>query len=194
VEKTPISAGNVADFEVLRAYYRPERVRVLFVGESLPAGGTFFFNGDSNLARYTCKAFAKALGTPDDVRSFPSVFRDQGCYLIDLCAVPVNHLSGPEKKAARVAGIPALACELHKHRPVAVVVVMKAIEKHVVRALVQAGMSHVPVSVLPFPAFRWQQKYVHDLSALLPSFPVENRARRPAPPHAAEAQRPIPRD
>jgi len=88
----------VVDVEALRARFQPERIRILFVGESLPAGGTFFYNGDSNLVRYTCEAFAAALGTPDGARSFPSVFRDHGCYLVDLRREPVNGLSRAERQ------------------------------------------------------------------------------------------------
>jgi hypothetical protein len=163
--------GNV-DVETIRVRYRPEHVSVLFVGESPPAGGTFFYNGDSNLVRYTCEAFAEAPGTPRDVQSFPSVFRDRGCYLIDLCLAPVNGLTRSERRRARIAGVQQLADEMRQLRPAAVVVVMKAIEKHVVCALAQAGMSHIPVYALPFPAFGQQRKYVCELSALLPSLPV----------------------
>ena len=48
--------------EELRRRYRPETVRALFVGESPPAGGTFFYAANSNLYRFTEQAFRAALG------------------------------------------------------------------------------------------------------------------------------------
>lgn len=37
--------------EQKRRRYRPQKVRVLLIGESAPANGTFFYRGDSSLAR-----------------------------------------------------------------------------------------------------------------------------------------------
>lgn len=38
--------------EELRRKYRPDKVLALFVGESAPAGGTFFYAGNSQMYRY----------------------------------------------------------------------------------------------------------------------------------------------
>jgi hypothetical protein len=38
--------------EVRRERYRPERITTLFVGESAPASGAFFYYGNSAMARY----------------------------------------------------------------------------------------------------------------------------------------------
>ena len=48
--------------EELRARYRPDKVRVLFVGESPSASGEFFYLGNSRLYH----AFREAFGGPDD--------------------------------------------------------------------------------------------------------------------------------
>jgi hypothetical protein len=70
--------------EHLRLYYRPPEVRVLFVGESPPAGGTFFYAADSGLYRATRDAFYEAI---PEARSgkFLERFAAYGCYLEDLC-------------------------------------------------------------------------------------------------------------
>jgi len=46
----------------LRESFRPTDVKILFIGESPPAGGTFFFAADSNLFRYTNAAFTNVYG------------------------------------------------------------------------------------------------------------------------------------
>jgi hypothetical protein len=46
-----------ADHAALRARHRPERVTILFVGESPPACGQFFYNRDSRLYRAMLHAF-----------------------------------------------------------------------------------------------------------------------------------------
>ena len=69
-------------FEELRHSYKPDQIQVLFVGESPPAGATFFYAGNSNLARYTQDAFAEVFGmTFDSAESFLDYFRCAGCYL-----------------------------------------------------------------------------------------------------------------
>jgi hypothetical protein len=45
------------DDETLRMRYRPEKIATLMVGESRPAGGTFFYRANSNLFYATRQAF-----------------------------------------------------------------------------------------------------------------------------------------
>ena len=45
--------------EVTRARYRPDRITTLFVGESAPASGAFFYHGDSAMLRYMQQAKAE---------------------------------------------------------------------------------------------------------------------------------------
>jgi hypothetical protein len=47
---------DMSHFEALRRSYRPRRITTLFVGESVPHGGTFFYNQDSGLFREMRKA------------------------------------------------------------------------------------------------------------------------------------------
>mgnify|MGYP001281287515 CR=1 FL=1 len=142
------------DFEALRASYRPEHVRILFLGESVPAGGMFFYSGNSNLVRHTCEAFAAVFGTPRDAHAFPQVFRDRGCHLVDLCNAPVNGLDRVARRKARNAGIPALARNLWELRPECVVVVGKAIESYCQKAVKTGGGGWHPCFCFAFSRFR----------------------------------------
>ena len=45
------------DREELRRRYQPKEVKVLFIGESPPARGTFFYKGDSPLFTHTQSMF-----------------------------------------------------------------------------------------------------------------------------------------
>ena len=87
------------DTEELRKSYKPDKVKILFVGESPPAGGTFFYNANSNLYRNTKKAFEIAL-EKEWSYDFLSDFKKMGCYLVDLCLIPVN--KGMTKKEYRL--------------------------------------------------------------------------------------------
>jgi hypothetical protein len=154
--------------QALREQYRPEIIRVLFVGESPPAGGTFFYQGDSNLARYTQAAFSRIYGKEFETgESFLRSFQLLGCYLEDLCLEPVNHLSKSERKRARSDNVPGLSVRLRESAPEALVVVMKAITPHVQQAASQAGLADVAFYSLPFPALGNQHRYTSELASVL---------------------------
>ncbi len=88
--------------EDVRARYRPRDVDVLFIGEPPPAGGTFFYAGNSSRYYATEEAFRR--GVPELLSGdFLDDFRALGCFLDDLCLRPANHLCGaPELEQQRL--------------------------------------------------------------------------------------------
>jgi hypothetical protein len=157
-------------FEDLRQLYKPNRVRVLFVGESPPAGRTFFYAGNSNLFRHTLEAFqivyGSLCGTSTDFLKF---FQELGCYLDDLCCDPINKgFSVQIREQKRQEGICPLAGRLEMMNPSAVVVTMQAIQEPVQQAMKLAHINHQP-DVLPFPAYNNERrrKYVCKLASIL---------------------------
>ncbi|WP_038976047.1 hypothetical protein [Bradyrhizobium japonicum] len=50
--------------EALRASFRPDEITTLFVGESAPINGTFFYDGNSLMLRYMQRAVEAAI--PDE--------------------------------------------------------------------------------------------------------------------------------
>src|SRR4051794_35002116 len=109
--------------ERARRRYRPDDIRVLFIGESAPAGGTFFYNGDSALYAATRVAFEAAIPKLRKSDDFLTAFMELGCYLEDLSPVAVNHLNlndkkqAEERRALRRQGIPALARRMRAWLP-----------------------------------------------------------------------------
>lgn len=167
----------VSETEELRHQFLPEQINVLLVGESPPAGGTFFYRADSLLYEATKEAFQASM--PDLLRGggFLDRFRALGCYLDDLCLVPVNHLKldKPLAKAKRLRlrhdGEEALAERLRSHPPRTIIVAMIGIAENVARAAELAGVPDVPRSVLPFPGRKaHRERYVDELADLLTRF------------------------
>ena len=167
--------GPIGDWERLRQSYRPTLTRMLFVGESRPANGTFFYAGDSILHDAirdgflpTCQGFG-GIG-------FLSYFAKLGCYVEDLCPEPVNQwkIRDPRRLAARDAGEAALAVRLTGLEPAVVVLVMKAIVPNVQRALSAATIAS-PVHALPFPGRpRHRETFVRNLSQIVAEFQRRN--------------------
>lgn len=153
------------DFEGIRARFKPDQVRVLFVGESPPAGQTFFYNRNSNLYRYTRDAFASLSKQPYGAENnFLENFQRLGCYLDDLCLTPVNGLANPQRRSHRKAGQQALADRIKTYDPLAFVVVMKGIDQNIQKAISLAGYGRpTHYYVLDFPAMGHQDKYVRGL-------------------------------
>jgi hypothetical protein len=156
--------------EESRVSFHPQSVRTLFVGESPPANGSFFYLGDSNLARYTREALGELDRAAGTMEQFLREFQGAGFFLRDLCVEPVNQLPRLERRAARRASESVLASRLRNDGPAAIVVVMKAIVPNVRRAIGAAGLDS-PVYVLPFPAQGHQREYVSALAALYPQLP-----------------------
>jgi hypothetical protein len=152
----------------LRRNYCPRDVRILFVGESPPAGGTFFYAANSNLFVHTQAAFVRALGRGvGDGETFLQYFKGLGCYLEDLCCQPVNRLAGTTRQRAHRNAMGDFVRRVRRHSPDAIVVVSRAIREPVAGALDQAGLGHVPRYELPFPAFGHHTEYIRGLSELL---------------------------
>jgi hypothetical protein len=151
--------------ERLRRRYKPDDVRVLFVGESPPAGGAFFYRANSKLYDATREAFERAIPRLAREEDFVRAFARLGCYVDDLVLYPVNHLDlkAPERLQARAAGVKPLARRIKPLRPRVAVVVMKAIVDDVRDALELAGHGAARREDLPFPA-RHRDRYVAELA------------------------------
>jgi hypothetical protein len=160
--------------ERLRNRFRPARVRVLFVGESPPAAGSFFYAADSELYRATRDAFEAALPEFRNADSFLNAFAESGCYLVDLALDPVNQLtnrndgSWKRRAQARARGEARLAATLADLQPAIVIVVLKGIVANVTRAADRAGIATESYA-LTYPS-RWNRHrlaYRNELSRLL---------------------------
>jgi hypothetical protein len=158
------------DFEKLRWEFRPARIRVLFVGESRPAGGTFFYAGNSLLFSATRKAFMRVYG--EATGSFLEFFKQRGCYLTDLCDEPVNKLPSSQRAQSRGRGISTLSRELAAALPQAVVIVMADIVPFVNDAIRETRITGPkPLTrELVFPRTQHRVRYVQVLSEVLREF------------------------
>jgi hypothetical protein len=154
--------------EELRQTYKPSDVRVLLIGESPPANGTFFYLGNSNLWQYTYQAFRNVYGSDlDRGSSFCEFFMSTGCYLEDLCLDAVNRMNKAERKRACEASAALLAKRISLLSPRAVVCVKRSIARQVESAMAKAALHAVSLHELPFPSCGHQQEYVEGLTGLI---------------------------
>lgn len=149
--------GFTNPIEQARAHYRPKPIITLFVGESPPQSGKFFYYGNTALARYMSVAL-RAVGLGDG-GDFLDRFKGYGWYLDDLVLEPVNRLTRSQRTAACLRACVSLADRIAEYRPLAIVTIMLRIKDVVESAAVAAG-SDAPRFAVPFPGNGQQRRFL----------------------------------
>jgi hypothetical protein len=153
--------------EETRRSFLPDKVATLFVGESAPASGDFFYYGTSGMTRYLRQSVEEAFGPVDD---FLASFKGFGWYLDDLVLTPVDKLGKPERIAACRAAQTSLAARIAEYRPAAIVTLLLSIQDIVEGAAASAG-SNAPRYAVPFPGMGQQGRFRAAMKELIPKLP-----------------------
>jgi len=161
----PVLGKTALARERLRRQYRPAHVRLLFVGEAPPASGRFFYQADSGLYRAMRHTFVEAFPSLEDA-DFLEAFRGLGCYLVDLCATPVDRLAAEQRQRLCVTGEVRLSRMLKQLQPDIVITVVRSIAANVKRAEDRANWTGKHFE-LPYPG-RWQRHRVAFEEELVP--------------------------
>jgi hypothetical protein len=155
--------------EKLRKSFHPDCITTLFVGESAPASGRFFYSSNSSLFRAMKRVFGNR-------ESFLEDFKKSGFYLDDLVLTPINKMERRERSSRRQKAVPELAKRLVEYKPKAVVVVMRAILPKVRQAMQIAGMSYEPFCV-PHPAFGNWTRFSNAMKEIIDDLPVADGSK-----------------
>jgi hypothetical protein len=151
--------------ERLRRSFRPPRIRLLFVGESPPASGRFFYSANSGLYRAMWAAFQIADPGVDD-ENFLSMFCSRGCYLTDLCHEPVDHLEPALRREMCRRGEKSLARDITRFQPDIIAPVLRSIVGNVENAIGRADWCG-QTPQFPYPG-RWSRHRKAFIDALVP--------------------------
>ena len=158
---------NMEAVEAARARFRPDRITTLFVGESAPASGDFFYYGNTALQRHMQRAIEDALGGGGD---FLERFKAYGWYLDDLVLTPVNQLTNVDRNAKCLAAKSSLAQRIAEYRPLAIVSLLMSI-KTIVNAAAIAACSDAPRFAVPFPGMGQQTRFQVAMAQIIPTLP-----------------------
>lgn len=151
--------------ESLRRSFRPGHIQLLFVGESPPASGRFFYTGNSGLYRAMRAAFQNADARISE-ENFLAVFRAYGCYLTDLSDEPIDRLDGPARRGRRRGCETSLAREIRRLQPEIIAPVLHSIIGNVEAAAAQAKWQG-QILRFPYPG-RWVRHREAFIKALVP--------------------------
>jgi len=111
--------------EALRASYRPQQITTLFVGESAPHSGKFFYDSDNSMVRYMQRATEVANSGKGD---FLDRFKSYGWYLDDLVLTPVNKMTNAQRKVEWIGAQDSLRDRIADYRPIAIVSLLVGIK------------------------------------------------------------------
>ena len=155
--------------EIIRARYRPDRITTLFVGESAPVSGAFFYDGNTALARHMETALtANGLGGHGE---FLERFKAYGWYLDDLVLVPVDHLPTTQRHAQCIAATKSLADRIAEYRTLAIVSMLLKI-KDIVGIAANLACSDAAQFAVPFPGHGQQPRFHREMARILPRLPI----------------------
>lgn len=161
--------GETAWYDELRERYRPRRLRILLIGESVPdpgAGERRFFYAPTltydNLYRGVAEAVYGESGM--DLARKTEVLerlRDDGFWLIDAVEEPVNKRSAAERRRAIAAATPGLVERCLDVRPERGVIICHGlVYDFAASALHTAGVKLLHSAPLPFPLGNWRAQFV----------------------------------
>ena len=153
--------------EAARARFRPKRITTLFVGESAPHSGDFFYYGNNAMLRHMQRAVEHTLGGSDD---FLERFKAYGWYLDDLVLTPVNQLTKLQRKEKCLGAQNNLTDRIAAYRPQAIVSLLIIIKPFVDAAALAAGCT-APRYVVPFPGMGHQAKFQAAMADIIPKLP-----------------------
>jgi hypothetical protein len=166
------------DYATAREKYRPDKIRILFVAESPPSSGGYFYFpntiGKDHLFRETMKALKlwptrKAMSKGVDKRPLLEEFRSRGFFLIDTCEVPVDKLPAGQRHEAINRDAPGLAARAQALHPDHIIIVKKTVYLPIRDALQRAGLKQGILNKQPisFPSHGNQRNYRSAVRRLL---------------------------
>lgn len=161
-------------YENLRKKYKPDNVKILFVGESRPNQGTFFYKENSKLYTHTQKAFNPLLSNNFNL----SIFKEMGCWLYDVCPQPVNNLKPPARRKEIKKHILGLRETVVSFNPEYIIVVKRGDLRNIAlpilteigyyeNPLIYGNLGKHDTFYLPFPSNSHESEYEKQLTEVL---------------------------
>ena len=170
------------DFKTFREKYNPKNagipIRVLWIAESPPAGGGYFYfdetSGRNHLFRETVKALGwwpenKTMSAGMDKTPYLKKFQMAGYFLVDLSYLPVNKMEKLEREKVLGRNIPRLLNDLEELDPQRIVIVKATLFDILFSPVRETkfGSRVLNMRSIPFPSHGNQKRYREEIRKLL---------------------------
>jgi hypothetical protein len=163
---------HLAKYKELREAYRPERIKAIFVLESPPKSGKYFYNPDGTVHEQLFRAMMEFIDVnPPSKQDGLHAFRDQGFIVVDASYAPVNDFKGKARDAAILREYDSLLRDLSLLNPrkdVPLILVKANVCKLLAKRLKEAGFLVANNDIeIPFPGSGRQKGFRDKLAAVV---------------------------
>lgn len=160
-----------SEIKKIRKRYKPQEVKILFIGESPPKNGTFFYSHNSILFYAIFDAFKNRFGKsiPNGPKFLEEYFQKKGCYLIDI--FDENGKKLEDYKGDKNGVINELRTKIQQLNPKTIIGVLSNKKfKNIVKKSVANSNINLPsekIKFLPFPTGKYWGKFTNELEKIL---------------------------
>lgn len=170
-------------YQSLRLKWKPEKVRLLLIGESAPDDDgdptkrRFFYSENLSGSDFLFRGVTHALyaggkltiGEPK--APWLERLMDDGVYLIDLASAPINRLKDDRRRKALQESVPDCVQRVIDLTPQGIAICHTEAYKVLHRPLREASLPLLHEIPLPFPTGNWQAKFVTGLREAVARMP-----------------------
>jgi hypothetical protein len=163
---------HLAKYKKMREAYRPERIKAIFILESPPKSGKYFYNPDGTVHEQLFRAMMEFIEIkPSSKQDGLQAFRSQGFILVDASYAPVNDFKGKARDEAILREYDSLLRDLNLLNPnkdVPLILVKANVYELLRERLGEAGFRVVNNDIkIPFPGSGRQKEFRDKLAAVV---------------------------
>lgn len=159
-------------YKKLRNKYLPKKIKVIFILESPPKSGLYFYNSTGNTNEVLFREMMRGTNINCFIKEEGlQKFAKKGYFLIDATYQPVNNLSKRERNKIILNEYHNLIEDLKiiiKNEKIRIILVKANICKLLEGRLLDDEFNVVNNgTIIPFPAYGWQQEFVKKIRKFL---------------------------
>jgi hypothetical protein len=156
----------------LRNKYHPKKLEIVFVLESPPVSGKYFYDETGDTSEPLFSAMMKLFGyIPSDKKDGLEFFKSKGYLIVDATYKQVNSLTGDERNTAILSDFNNLVDDLERICPkkeIPIILVKANICRLLEERLTAKGFNVINNgAIIPFPAYGHQNRFHSEMNNIL---------------------------
>jgi len=156
----------------LRKKYKPEKLNIVFILESPPVSGKYFYKEEDSIKEPLFAAMMKLIGfKPDNKREGLIYFAKSGFLIVDAIYEPVNQLKGKKRDDTILKNYTDLVADLNgleDSKKISIILVKANICRLFEKRLVQDGFNVQNHGIkIPFPSTGHQNKFQSEVRKVM---------------------------
>jgi len=162
--------NRTIDYLGFRSLYIPKKIKTIFIAESPPVSGTYFYNPCGRITEKLFSGLMKALFNklPSTKEEGLFWFRDNGYLLIDSIYTPLNDIKNKSRRNNLIyENINTLSKDLNslgaKKYKTKIILIKKNAYQVCYKELIEKGYNVINNNFIPFPSNGWQQKSINEI-------------------------------